>query len=183
MLRPKFCTVLVSRHQLLARVGAEEDHFPAVVQHARFLKDRCQRGARPPCDADTADEPGKAMVAGALQREDDLAPRPRPKLLEREGERLRGPSADLEGPALAVDHRPVVVADRKELLVGRDPGIQLLPAEQIAHRVGLGILRRLIQPGKDLLARLARKRMCQEREVDQRQSAKGGAALAHEISA
>ena len=53
---------------------------------------------------------------------------------------------------LASIDRPVEMGDRKELVVRRDPGIEVLPDELILDDLGNGVGGQLVEPRHDFLA-------------------------------
>ena len=107
--------------------------------------------------ADAAVEKREAMIARAFDRERDLLPRPRLDVGERQGHRLLDQAVDFELPGARVDDRPIEMRDRKELVVGRDPGIEILPDELSLDDLRNRIRRQLIEPANDFLAGPARK--------------------------
>ena len=141
-------------HLLLASIGAEEHDLPAAAAHLRLLEDRGQRRARPASVADGGGEPGEAMIAGAFEREHDLAPGPGLDVVERQPEGASDGSADLQRPGRCVDHRAVVVRDAEKAVVRGQPGAEVLPPCEVLDITGsrIGHRRRLVGPGDDLLA-------------------------------
>src|SRR5882672_7343575 len=168
---------------LFAGVSAEECDLDAVFAHAGLREDRSERRARPARRADAAEEPGEAMIARAFQPEIDLLPGPRLDLGQGEGAGTLDQAADLQGPGLVVDDRPIVVRHAEELLVGRDPGAEVLPFQLVRDHLRDRILRRLIHPGQDFLARPARKGLSEARGLQNGQARERGAALNDKVPA
>ena len=136
MLRAKFCRTLTFRTCSSPASVPKKTTSLAAAAHLRLLQDRRQRRARPPGVADGGGEPGEAMIAGAFEGEDDLAPGPGLDVVERQPERARDGPADLKRPGLLVDHRAVVMRDAEEPLIRRQPGVQVLPLLQVLDVTG-----------------------------------------------
>ena len=119
---------------LLAGVGPPEDHLAAPVEQAR-LRSSGASGvpAQRRCRSPRWNE-GNAVVAGALQREGDLLARAGAQVGEGERQRPRDQAADLQPPGRRGD-RPAGRSWTIEELVGRrEPGVELLPVQQLAGR-------------------------------------------------
>ena len=175
---------LDSPHLLLARIGAKEDHLFGAAAHLGLLQERRQGRARPLGIADSGGEPGEAVIAGAFEGEGDLAPGAGLEVVERQPERVPNGPADLQRPGLLVDHGAVVMRDAEEPLIGRQPGVQVLPSLEVLDITGCGVRnrRRLVGPGNDLLARAGRKRPGQG-GAENRQSGERRTAVGEEVAA
>ncbi len=96
------------------------------------------------------------MIAGALQRERDFLPRPCLDLFPGERDWPLDQSAHVQPPFFGPDNGPVVVADGEKVVVGSNPGMQLLPIPRVQLAVVLhdlvGRCRSLIQKGDRALA-------------------------------
>ena len=139
----------------LAVIGPPEHHLDAVLEDACFFQDGRERRPGPARVADAAGEKREPMIAGAFDREDNLLSRPCFDVVEGQAQRLLDEPVDLELPGARVDDRPIEMRDRKELVVGRDPGIEILPNELLLNSDRIRIFRWLIEPGNNHLSRPA----------------------------
>jgi len=107
-------TVAAAGDRLGAAVGAEEHDLPARRLRAGLLEQRPQAGAAP---QPVAHQPVKAApaVARALEGAGQLGARPPPDLGQRQLQRPRHQTAELQPVAGGVDVRLPVVLDREEL--------------------------------------------------------------------
>ena len=71
--------------------------------------------------------------------------------------------------------------DAEELVIGRYPGVQIFPFEQVHDHPGLWVGWHLIQPGDNHLARPSWKSSGEEWKVGERQPSDGCAALDEEF--
>ena len=175
---------LDSPHLLLACIGAKEHHLFGAAAHLGLLQKRRQGRACPLGIADSGGEPGEAVIAGAFEGEGDLAPRARLEVVERQSERVPNGPADLKGPGLLVDRGPIVMRDAEEPLIGRQPGVKILPALEVLDITGCGVRnrRRRVGPGNNLLARAVRERPGQG-GAENRQSGERRTAVGEEVAA
>ncbi len=158
-------------NRLYAGIGSPEDDFDASIHYAGLLEQRSERGAAPLGGADPAGEPWEAMVAAALEREDDLLLGSGLERRQRQCHRLLHQAGDLQVPLLFVDDGLVVVRHAKELVGGRQKrGEEVFPRLQVLDYTAARVGSRLIQPRHDFLAWPTRKCLREPRRMKQRES-------------
>ena len=117
------------------------------------------------------------MVARALEREDHLVAGPGFELVQGQGQGLLHQTVDLQAPGCGIDHRPVVVRNAEELLVGRNPRVHVFPCELIGNHLWHRVFGRLIQPGEHFFACPQGKGVRRQWRVEQPQASQGGTSL------
>jgi hypothetical protein len=78
---------------------------------------------------------------------------------QRQGLRSRHQAGDAQAVARRVERGSVVVADDEELVVGREPRVELFPDQLALSDLRDGVRRGLIQPRDHLAVRVARERV------------------------
>ena len=132
-------------------ISGPKHYFDPVLRYTRFLKNGCKWRSSPTGIAYSACEERKAVVTGALYREDDILFRSRLDICKGQTGGILHKTADSKGPIGWVNDGTVKMENPKKTIVGRDPRIKILPVELVLHRFRHGIGLPLVQPWHDLL--------------------------------